>query len=357
MRYGKWGKHIELFEIFESWRQDPAVQEKLETLQEGTGAPEGRADFTLFLASTIRHRMREGYKTVAAKWEQYVGIERAEDFRPHTMSQLNAIAGIEPVNEDGEYVRLRTGEEEGPSYAVARYGGIYSITYELIINDETNRILNTTPRKLGEAFAAYVSQVVVALIESNPTAYDGTAFFHSTRDNIATTTAAVPSEDNLAAITSKMMLRRNSDGLPIAIEASKIVTQSNINKLIFNRILNSQLTGTRTNDSDSDVFDKGTDNPLAGIIANDAVITEPYMNDPNDWIVFAEPADHPAFIVAFLRDQRTPFIGLKDPQVTSAFGNGRDPYTFENDNIDFKTRHVFGAGPGDPLSAFLASQA
>lgn len=374
--YGIYGKHLDLFEMFESWRDDSDAQQAVaeemgwveegESLEEGSGAPEGRADFPLFLLSTIRHRSREAFRRRAARWDRYMGIERAEDFRVHTVSQLNGLTGMDTVDEFEGYPRLRSSEEEGPPYAVGKHGGLYGITLEMIVNDDTNLILNRTPREMGRMSAAYVARVAVALIESNPNWIDGNPFFGATArqglplGNEVTGAAAEPSEDNLTDILSNMRNTEDSEGFPMEIDPRWILTKAERTRLIFKRILRSQQTGTRTDSADTDAatMDKGTLNPLMddAILPGDAVILEPYLKDPNDWIVLADTG-RPAFVIAFLRDRREPFIGIEHSGVTSVGGGMEDPYLMDIDEVRFKIRHIFGVALGDPRSAWRARRA
>jgi len=378
-KYGRFGKHIELFEMFESWRDDPDAQTALaveegwieegeedsyrDSLSEasGTGAPEGRADFPLFLLSVTRHKMRQGFQRRSAQWTRYVGTERAEDFRIHTVSQLNGLSGMGPVPEFDEYPRIRSSEEMGPPYSVGKHGGVYGVTYEMVVNDQTNEILNRTPRELGRMSAAYVSLVIVGLIESNPNWIDGLPFFTATarqglpNGNEFTGSAAEPSEDNLITIVASLKNTVDSEGFPIDIDPGVVITKDERTKYIFRRIIRSQQTGATANDTGTTVFDKGTANAAEGILPEDGVIVEPYLRDPNDWIMLAE-VGRPAFIIAFLRDQREPFIGMQDPGVRS-IGGGRDPYTLDFDELPMKIRHVFGVALGDPRAARRARRA
>ena len=100
--------------------------------------------------------------------------------------------------------------------------------------------------------------------------------------------------------------------------------------------------------------DKGTVNPLAGILPANGVVRDPFFSDANDWYMFADPNDVPAFAVGFLDGREEPFVGLKDPMVRAALGAGTDPYTYELDSIDFKVRFDFGVAPVDPRGAFRA---
>lgn len=346
--YGVWGKPLQIFEMYEDFREDPEV---IERLQEGTGAPEGRADFPYFLQTVIRHRVRERYRGVAAKWQQYTGRESAQDFREQTISQLNGLWGMDAIPEFGEYPRLRSSEEPGPAFAVAKHGGIYEVTMELVINDDADRILNRIPTEIGRMAGEYVSLAVVRYIESNPTYIDGQPFFSAAHLNETVGAGAQPTEDNLVTIIEAMKTRRDANGVPYSLEPTKLLVRSQRQKLIFNRIINSQLTGVQvaytTANQGATTFDRGTINPLYGLMPSDAVVDEPWLNDPDDWYLLANIEDRPAFVVAFLRGRDTPFIGRANPEV-SALGGGDDPYTMEFDSIPFKVRHIFGTGMGDP---------
>ena len=361
--YGEWGKHLELFQMFEDFRRDPKVQEHFAeqlreqgVLQEGSGAPEGRVDFPIFLASVIRHRTRERFRTVAAAWDRYVGIESARDFREHTVSQLGGIRGIRGILEHGEYPRLRTSEEEGPPFAVGKYGGIYAITYELVINDDTNQILNRIPRELGRSMAEYVNQVVTAFIESNPTyAPDGQPFFDAAaHDNNVTGAAATPSEDNLAALIDKLALRRDADNIPIAVRPRRLLVRNPSTKMVFDRIIRSQTTGIQDDLSGGNTFAAGNMNPLQNVLPADATIEDPWLNDPVDYYLLADAQDRPPFVAAFLRGRRDPYIFLNDPGMRGVGGGGGDPYTMDFDEIPYKIRHVFGVAAGEPQAAIRA---
>jgi len=362
--YGNWGKHIELFDLWQAFNEDETVREALAgdaedgALQEGTGAPEGRADFPIFLQTVIRHRMRERFRALASRWASYVGEESARDFRINTSSQMNGIRGVEPVNENGEYPRMRSSEEEGPSYAIAKHGGTYGVTMELVINDDADQILNRTPREMGRAMSEYVSQVVVAYVESNPNySVDGNPFLSTTRGNEITGAAAQPNETNLLAALDQMKLKRDPDGIPFNIEPRRILVRTPSQKATFDRIIRSQLTGV----TDTAVaagqtglgfgkFFTGNLNPAYNVLPPDAVMEDPWLNDPDDWWIFGDAADRPAFFIAYLRGQRTPFLGLKDQGVRDAMGAGSDPYSFWFDTIDYKIRHIFGVAAGEPLA-------
>jgi hypothetical protein len=369
--YGHWGGEKRVFALWQSFEKKLATSPKLQeafadslegTLQEGTGAPEGRADFPIFLQSVIRNTMRERFKTVAAKWQSYMGEVTAADFRETTVTQMNGLEGIGGVNEDGTYPRMRSDEEGGPSYAVGKHGGTYSVTMELVMNDQADVILNRIPREMGRAMAEYISRVVVAFFESNPTySVDGLPFFSPARGNEVTGAAANPNETNLMAILDQIKLRRDKQGNPFTVDPTKILVRTPSQKATFDRIIRSQLTGV----SDAPVaagqaglgfgdFFTGNRNPAYNVLGPDAVVDEPWFNAPNTWTVLGNIDDRPAMVMAWLRGRKDPFIGLKDPNVASVYGSGKDPYSFHFDSIDYKIRHFFGVAAWEPLAAFRA---
>jgi hypothetical protein len=307
--------------------------------------------------------MRQAFQRRAAVWDQYLGLERAEDFRVHTVSQLNGLTGMGPVQEFDEYPRIRSSEEMGPPFSVGKHGGVYAVTFEMVVNDDVNLILNRTPAELGRMSAAYVSQVATAIVETNANWIDGLPFFTATprtglpSGNLFTGAAAEPTEDNLVAIIEQMRSTTDTEGFPIDITPANILTRSERVRLNFKRIMRSQETGVQVTNPAGSTLEKGTLNALAGdeLLPGD-VIVEPYLQDPNDWRLFAD-VSRPAFVIAFLRDQREPFIGIMRAQIESVGGGADDPYTLDFDELPHKIRHVFGCAQGDPRACFLASRA
>lgn len=362
-RYGHWGKHLDLFDIFSDFRDNPAVaeglfggEEAVEAALAESGAPEGRVDFPIFLQTVIRHRIRQRFRGVASRWDQYLGTENAQDFREHTVSQLGAIRGYEGIEEHGEYPRLRSSEQGGPSFAVGKYGGIYGVTYELCINDETDQILNRIPEELGKSMAEYVAKAMVALVESNPTySVDSAPFFGAGRENLVTGASAEITPDNIMAILDTMSLRRDEDDIPILVEAAKVLVREPSAKAQINQLIRSTETGVTVDaDTTGRTFMPGRANVLYNLLPEDAVIVEPWLNVPGDYYILANAQDRPPFLAAFLRNRRDPYIFLKDSGMKGVGGGQSDPYSMDFDEVPFKVRHVFGGAVGEPLAAVKA---
>jgi hypothetical protein len=345
--FGQYGKPNTILEAYISWRDEMLLQEA-----------DSKADFATFLFGPIRKSLYAGYSRVKPQYRRYVKVEPAQDFREHRLEGLNRLRGMGYVGDHGEYPEMRRTGRDPATFVVDTYGGVYGITRQAMRNDDLGQLTKPIPREMGVEAARFIAEAVVALVESNPDAPDGEAFYSEGRGN--ETTDAL-SEDSLATAIGAMEDQEDDDGDLIVVTPQTLVVKSVRMQLIANRIINSQLTGTVLNyDADEGgagtgtaVFDKGTINPLAGILPNDGVVRDPYFTDANDWYMFGNPNDgNPAFVAAFLDGQEMPFVGLKNPVVRQALGAGEDPYEFDVDILEYKSRLDFGVAAVDPRGTY-----
>lgn len=343
--YGAYGKPIRLLEAYKEWRDERELEEA-----------DSKADFASFLFGPVRQSMWSGYSRAQAQYQRYTREESAPDFRDRRLRGLNGLLGIGYVGDHGHYPGLARSLRPPASLSVDTYGGIYSITRQAIINDDSNELLNRNPADMGYSAGVFILQAVIAMIVNPPnvpTATGGSVPFYGATNSVVTPL----SEDSLADAIGAMESQFDDDGRPIVVTPTILVVKNARMQMIAQRILNSTQTGTTAtytggSGAGSNVFDKGTINPLAGILPADGVIRDPWFPDANDWYLFADPSDVPAFAVGFLNGQSEPQVMLKDPMVRMALGAGTDPYGFELDAVDFKVRSDFGVAPVDPRGAF-----
>lgn len=351
--YGEFGKPIRLLEAYKEWRDQRLLEEA-----------DSKADFPEFLYGPVRTAVWNGYTKVQPQYRRYVRVENAPDFRERRLRGLLGLRGIGYVGDHGEYPEMRRGERPSASLVIDTYGGVYKITRQAIRNDETGELLNRNPQDMGWEAGRFVTETIIAFIEGNPTAPDGKATFSAERGNEVETELA---EDTLATAISEMEGQEDDDGNHIIVRPQTLVVQNARMELIAKRIINSAETGTtdlnrkheeaaKAGDG-TNVFNKGTLNPLQGILPANAVIRDAFWSDSNDWYLFADPNDVPGFAAGFLDGREEPFVGLKDPMVRNALGAGTDPYTYELDSVDFKVRLDFGVAAVDPRGVYRGNPA
>lgn len=350
-RYGDIGKPVVLYEAFNDWREERLSQIAAGELEEA----HTKTDFAEFLFGPIKTSVYKGYTKVMGQYRRYGRIENLSNFQPRRIKGLLGINGMGYVGDGGEYPEGARTDRPSASLMIDTYGMVYGITRQAVINDDSQELLKSNPEQLGYAASLFITEAVTAFIESNPTAPDGTAVYDAGRGNAVT---AALSEDSLATAISTMEDQLDQDGRHIAMRISTLAVKNVRMELIANRIIRSQQTGGQQTiaaaaGAGSAVFDKGTDNALAGILPANAVVRDPYWTDANDWYLFADPNDIPAFAVGFLGGREEPQVFLKNPEARAVLGGGgEDPYTWEWDSVDYKVRTDFGVGVVDPAGTY-----
>lgn len=348
--YGTYGKPIMLFEAYEDWRSEMSALQESGDLPAELQEADSKWDFPSFMYGPVRQSMWHGYDRVQQQYRKYARVESAPDFRERRLRGLTGMTKPGYIGDHGEAPAMSRGERPPATLVVDTYGGVYSMTRQLIINDESNELLQSAPDEMGESAAEFIVETIIALVESNPTAPDGNPMYSSGRGNEITDAL---SEDSLATGISRMTKQRDDTNRRISVNVASLVVGDPRMAWIADRIINSTETGTVSNDTTSDVFDKGRSNPIAKALPNDAVVYDPYLSDSNNWYLFADPSRVPAFAVGFLNGQSQPQVFLKNPEVRSVLGGGgQDPYTFELRSIDWLVQFDFGVAPVDPRGTF-----
>lgn len=367
--FGVMGGHVELFDVYEGWRDyrlacieagiNPASGKAIENLQVFEASIDAKADFATFLWEPVTGNYYKGYESVAGQWDRFVGIESVNSFDEVRIKGINGLNGIGYVGELGEYPGMRRTFRPEAAIVVDTYGGEYGMTRKLLRSRGVEVLTQRTPMDLGESMADFITRLIVSMIVANPLAPDGAAMYNSSRGN---SVVAPLSEDTVVDAAVWLRTRKDPDGRPIRVRLRSAVVQNDRQALRLRQIVNSQLVGHTQNDPATMTFTRGTMNPIAqaDIIPADGIIIDPYFPDANDVYFFADPDRLPAFIAAFLDGQRRPMIGMKDATVmhlAMSNGSGHDPYSFEGDTIEYKTRQDIGVSAIEPLGTYRLTPA
>jgi hypothetical protein len=379
LTFGRWGGPIELFDIFEDWRDErarlieagvnPSTGEAfgphvLEALQTGNmrlleASPDTKADFSTFLWEPIQANFYRGYSYVESEWKKFLGHESLNSFDEVRIKGVNGLTGIGLVGDLGEYPGMRRTVRPEAAIVLETYGAVYAQTRKLLRSKGAEVLTRDIPEQMGQAFADFITRLFIAMVVANPNAPDGVAMYHSSRGN--TTTAAL-SEDSVVDAAVWLRTRVDPDNRPIATNIRSVIVQNDRQALRLRQIMNSQLTGIVNNDIATTAMGRGNMNPIAGsdLIPSDGVSINPWFPDANDVYYFGDPDRNPAFVAAFLDGQEKPMIGMADATVmhlSNSNGSGHDPYSYEGDSIDYKGRHDVGVSAVEPLSTYRQTPA
>ena len=180
--YGNFGGPNKLIEAYIEWRDDRLAKYDVGVLQEA----DSKADFPEFLFGIIRTALWAGYERdrTAVRAVRHASRTCRTSVSAGCAASMPSRASATSGTTASTQGCARTERPSAP-LAVDTYGGVYAITRQLIINDDTGDLLNRNPADMGYALGNFVAETLVALIESNPMPADGMAFFHSDRGNTA----------------------------------------------------------------------------------------------------------------------------------------------------------------------------
>lgn len=370
--FGRWGGHIETFDLYEDWRDErlalieagvnPATNEAITDLAIFEASPDSKADFATFMWEPIQANFYDGYDYVQSQYDRFIGKVSVNSFDEVRIKGINGLTGIGYVGELGEYPGMRRTFRPDAAIVVDTYGGEYAMTRKLLRSNGIDKIVQRNPNDLGEAMGDFITRMIVAFVVANPNAPDGAAMYSTTRGNQA---AVALSEESLVDAAVWMRTRKDPDNRPIRANIRTAVMQNDRVALRARQIVNSQLVaylGVGTTATATDKMGRGTTNPIAGsdILPADGIIIDPWFADANDVYFFADPDRNPAFVRAYLDGQEQPFLGMSDATVmhlSNSNGSGHDPYSFQGDKIEYKARHDVGLTALEPLSTYQLAPA
>lgn len=99
------------------------------------------------------------------------------DFKNINRIRFGELADPEVVGENGKYKEKQTSDAK-ESYTVDKYGEIFSISWEAVVNDDMNAI-SRIPAMQGTAMRRKINKVVYSVLTANAALADGITLFHA----------------------------------------------------------------------------------------------------------------------------------------------------------------------------------
>jgi hypothetical protein len=295
--------------------------------------------FTNVLLDAAKKTLLMAYEEAAVTYPMWVRqAPSTTDFKTINRIRLGEIPNPEIVPENGKYgeVAVTDGKE---TYHVEKYGHIFSISLEAIVNDDLNAI-SRIPAQQGYAMRRKINALCYAQLTGNPTMGDGVALFHSTSHgaNLDATALSVAALNvgwtvmsTQVGLTSGVVLNIQPRYLLVPPALSYTALQ------IAGSMADPSSTKATTEDADRPGFNSGVLNvygpngsrPLTPIV--DAAIST--SQSATAWYLAAEPTQIDTVELCFLQGEETPYLEREN--------------SFEVDSVRYKIRQTFGAKPID----------
>lgn len=275
----------------------------------------GTSDFPYILANVANKSLRAAYDAYPQTWRPIARGTTNTDFKTKYINQLSESPTPVLVPPSGEfkYVSLSDKRE---SYALATYGNIIALNRQAIINDDMGAF-NRIPSLQGRACAQLESDIVWALITSNPTmGADSVALFNSAHGNLTAIGTAI-SQTSLGVARAAMRIQKGIKAVEfINVEPRIVAVPAALETKALQETSNQY---TPQQGSNINTF------------RNLQVIVEPRLDaaSATAWYMFADPGQIDVIEYAYLAGQEGIFTEMR--------------VGFDVDGVEMKVREDFGA--------------
>lgn len=147
------------------------------------------SDFPNILSNVANKTLRSAYTEQPQTFKRWQRRATASDFKQITRIQMGAAPQLLLVPEGGEYKAGTIGEGK-EVYALATYGRKFSMTRQMLINDDLDGF-SRLAQLFGASAARFESDAAYAPLIANPNMGDGIALFHASHGNLAGAGAAI----------------------------------------------------------------------------------------------------------------------------------------------------------------------
>ena len=285
------------------------------------------SDFPKVLANVASKSLFEGFNSAPETWSLWCDTGNVADLKTNYEVRVSELDDLDRLRENEEY--KFSGRSEGQeTFRAYKYGKMFGISLETIINDDLNA-LTDTPRQFGESAARVPGDLAYAVLTSNSNMGDGVSLFsNATHSNYASgASAAVISETTMNLHFQKMRLQKGlAENRRLNIVPQYLIAPVSISgtgEIFFTS--NNFTAGTAENVSSTRT------NPYAG--NRITRVYDPRLDDDSATAYYLAGPKGKTVRVVFLNGQRTPYLEQREG--------------WNTDGTEFKVRFFCGAYPRD----------
>lgn len=270
------------------------------------------SDLPAIFANVMNKSLRAGYESAARTFAGVFRQTSNADFKQIQRTQLSGAPALVKVNESGEftYGELSDAKEV---YALATYGKILAMTRQAVINDDLDA-LSRVPMLFGRAAADLESDIVWAILNSNPTMGDTKALFHADHGNLAGAGGTIDVK-NVGAAKAAMRKQTGLEGRLINVLPRHLIVPAN-QEVSAEQYLTGVVYGAKA----VDTIPQG--------MRNLNLVVEPRLTDTT-WFLAADYNQVDTLEYCYLQGSQGVYIETREG--------------FNVDGVEVKARHDFAA--------------
>lgn len=284
-----------------------------------------------------------GYEEAPYTWNIWARTAASvDDFKNINRVRYSEMGSPEMVPENHDYPESKTSDDK-ETYKVAKYGSVFSVTWETVINDDLDAI-SRTPAMQGAACRRKQNAVVYSVLTANAAMADGGALFNNTAQTTAgghanlAGSAAPPNVTTLNAGFVSMMTKKGlgSNGVDseaiLSIQPAYLIVPVALSATalqLVGSIADPAAGGSAAGNSNTkNIYGPNGDRPLRVIV--DAALDG---NSSTAWYLAANTLQVDTVEMTFLAGEESPVL--------------EDEWDFDKDVYKYKVRQSFAAAAID----------
>lgn len=256
-------------------------------------------------------------------------VNPVNDFRTRERVRFGGYGNFSVVPEGNPYPTVTSPTDEKASYAVTKKGGIESITFEMIRNDDVG-VVRRIPQRMAFAARRTFYEFVHDLYKNNPTIYDSVALFHANHGGNLGGAALAGAAYTAARLV--MLKQTEKDSLKrLGLVARHLMVPPDLAETAYNLFV-------RDTNLDEKFIQTNNVAPTIHVIT--------HTTDVNDWFLCAGVDQVEQIEVGFLDGREDPELFVADSPTVGSL--------FSADKIEMKLRHIYSGAVLDYRGFFGA---
>lgn len=311
------------------------------------------SEFSNLLGQTLDRVLLAKYATYSPSYRAFLRRRLVRDFRSVSSVRRNTGGRLSEVRQGTNYP-LEGLAEAAYTFAVAKYGKGYEITWEMIVNDDLEAF-TSLPEDMAEDAIQTEMYLAAALYVANSTLFS-TTHSHEGVNYSNKDTAALAIDALIAAFNTMVKYPGDADK-PLMNQPVYLVIPPAL-QLKARQILGSMQIVWAGGDATTGATAVAhpTDNPVQGLLT---VVIDPYIpildptNGHTSWYLFSDPRQIHGAEYAFLRGYEQPQMFMRNAN-SMRVGGGADVVDYDRDTRGYKVRHVFGGSHANAAGGWRA---
>lgn len=258
----------------------------------------GSSDFANLLAGGLTRRLQKAYQGAPSTYELWCNIVEVADFREQSVIRMSEGQDLDLIAEGAPYPE-KTFSEVKESYTLQKYGKLFVVTWEAIINDDL-RFFDRLADLHGYRARRKPNALAYAILTANAAlGADSTALFHAA--NHFNLGSAALAYDSLSAGRTAIRKQKGADGIELNLNPTFLIVPPDL-ETTADELTNSITKPSATWNSTNVMAGKFT--PVVESILSASSTTA--------WYLAASPSQIDTVEVAFLQGYREPVLEEED---------------------------------------------